>query len=47
MGFKETHLRTVLTGLAEDGLAVREEPLDYTRTPWPTGSTIRFYRPPG
>ena len=47
IGFKETHLRAALTGLAEDGLAVREEPLDDTRTPWPAGSTIRFYRPPG
>jgi three-Cys-motif partner protein len=46
-GFKETHMRTVLTDLAEDGLAVREEPLDYTRTPWPSGSRIRFYPPPG
>ena len=46
MGFKETHLRKVLSSLAEDGLAVREEPLDYTKTPWPAGSTIRFYRPP-
>jgi three-Cys-motif partner protein len=47
MGFKETHLRTVLAELGEDGLAVREEPLDYTKTPWPTDSTIRFYRAPG
>ena len=46
IGFKETHLRTALTSLAEDGLAIREEPLDYTKTPWPAGSTIRFYRPP-
>ena len=46
MGFKETHLRAVLTDLAQDGLAVREEPLDYTKTPWPAGSTIRFYPSP-
>jgi three-Cys-motif partner protein len=42
-GFKESHLRAALTGFAEDGLAVREEPLDYTKTPWPSGSRIRFY----
>jgi hypothetical protein len=46
-GFKETHLRTELTDLADDGLAVREEPLDYTKTPWPSGAKIRFYPPPG
>ena len=46
IGFKETHLRAALTDLAQDGLAVREEPLDYTKTPWPAGSTIRFYPPP-
>ena len=45
-GYKEAHLRTALTALAEDGIAVREEPLDYTRTPWPNGSSVRFY-PPG
>ena len=45
-GFKETHLRTALTSLAEDGLVVREEPLDHTRTPWPASSRVRFYRPP-
>jgi hypothetical protein len=46
-GYKETHLRTTLTALAQDGLAIREEPLDYSRTPWPTDSKIRFYQPPG
>lgn len=46
-GYKETHLRTALTALAQDGLAIREEPLDYSRTPWPTDSKIRFYQPPG
>jgi len=44
LGFKETHLRTELSNLAEDGLAVREQPLEQTRTPWPAGSRIRFYR---
>jgi hypothetical protein len=47
LGFKETHLRAMLSSLAEDGLAVREVPLDYTRTPWPAGSRIRFYPPAG
>jgi len=44
-GYKETHLRSVLTSLAEDGMAIREEPLDYAKTPWPSGSKIRFYPP--
>jgi three-Cys-motif partner protein len=46
LGFRETHLRTELSNMAADGLAVREEPLDYTRTPWPAGCMIRFYAPP-
>ena len=45
-GYKASHLRTVLTEMAKDGLAVREAPLDYTKTPWPSGSLIRFYAPP-
>lgn len=45
LGFKVTHLRSELTELAEEGLAVREYPLDYSRTPWPEGSKIRFYAP--
>jgi len=44
-GYKEAHLRTALTDLTAKGVAVREEPLDYTRTPWPSGSRVRFYRP--
>lgn len=43
LGYRETHLRTELSDMAAEGLAVREEPLDYTRTPWPSGSRIRFY----
>jgi three-Cys-motif partner protein len=46
LGFKATHLRSELAVLAEEGLAVREYPLDYTKTPWPEGSRIRFYAPP-
>ena len=46
LGFKTTHLRIELTNLAADGLAVREEPLDYTRSPWPDESKIRFYAAP-
>jgi len=44
-GYKQTHLRTALSEMADDGLAVREEPLDYTKTRWPAGSRIRFYPP--
>jgi len=46
LGFKETHLRDTLTGMSADGLAVRESPLDYTSSPWPPDSVIRFYAPP-
>lgn len=45
-GFEPKHLRSALSSLADDGLAVREEPLD-ARTPWPAGCTVRFYPPPG
>jgi hypothetical protein len=37
LGYKESHLRTVLTSLAEDGMCVREEPLDYAKTPGVAG----------
>ncbi len=43
-GFKETHLRTVLSEMAADGTAIREHPLD-AKSPWPPGSLIRFYAP--
>jgi three-Cys-motif partner protein len=46
LGFKVTHLRSELAVLADEGLAVREYPLDQTRTPWPEDSKIRFYAPP-
>lgn len=46
LGFKESHLRDELSHLAVDGEAVREAPLDYTRSPWPADSVIRFYAPP-
>jgi len=46
LGFKVTHLRSELSVLAEEGLAVREYPLDQTRTPWPENSKIRFYASP-
>ena len=46
LGYKETHLRGELTRLAADGLAAREAPLDYTASPWPADSVIRFYAPP-
>ena len=39
-------LRAELTRLAADGLAAREAPLDYTASPWPADSVIRFYAPP-
>jgi hypothetical protein len=44
LGFKETHLRLVLDELADEGRAVREEPLK-ARSPWPQDSKIRFYNP--
>jgi three-Cys-motif partner protein len=47
LGFQEKHLRTELSNLAEDGLAVREHPLEHTRTPWPAGCRVRFYAAPG
>ena len=34
---RDKHLRAELSNLAEDGLAVREHPLEHTRTLWPTG----------
>jgi hypothetical protein len=43
-GYKETHLRAVLSEMALDGTAVREHPLD-AKSPWPAGSLIRFYGP--
>jgi len=46
LGFRETHLRTELSNLAAEGLAVREEPLDHTRTPWPARCKVRFYAAP-
>jgi three-Cys-motif partner protein len=46
LGYKETHLRSELSNLAGEGLAVREAPLDYRKTPWPADAVIRFYAPP-
>jgi three-Cys-motif partner protein len=46
LGFKESHLRDELTQLAVDGKALREAPLDYTASPWPENSLIRFYAQP-
>jgi three-Cys-motif partner protein len=46
LGFKESHLRDELTRLDAEGRAVREAPLDYTASPWPSDSLIRFYAPP-
>jgi three-Cys-motif partner protein len=45
LGYKESHLRAVLTELAQDGLAIREYPLA-SPTPWPKNALIRFYHPP-
>jgi three-Cys-motif partner protein len=47
LGFQEKHLRAELSNLAEDGLAVREHPLEHTRTPWPAEGRVRFYAAPG
>jgi three-Cys-motif partner protein len=47
LGFQEKHLRAEMSNLAEDGLAVREHPLEHTRTPWPTECRVRFYAAPG
>jgi hypothetical protein len=46
LGFQEKHLRTELGNLAADGLAVREHPLEHSRTPWPAGCRVRFYAAP-
>lgn len=41
-GFLERQLRAVLDDLREEGLAIRERPLD-ARTAWPERCRIRFY----
>lgn len=46
LGFMPTHLRTELSSLAAEGLAIREKPLDDDRSPWPDGSVVRFYPAP-
>jgi hypothetical protein len=44
LGFMESQLRATLDELGDEGLAVRERPLDAAaRSPWPTDSLIRFY----
>lgn len=45
LGFKESHLRDELSRLESEGRAIRESPLDYTASPWPEKSIIRFYAP--
>lgn len=42
LGFTEAQVRTVLGELAQDGLAVRQKPLE-SRTDWPEGCLVRFY----
>ncbi|TMR93939.1 three-Cys-motif partner protein TcmP [Nonomuraea basaltis] len=42
LGFTEPQVRTTLTRMDEDGLAIRQSPVKST-TPWPAGSLIRFY----
>ncbi len=42
MGHTVAHLRRALTELADRALTVREEPQE-SRTPWPTGSRVRFF----
>jgi three-Cys-motif partner protein len=42
LGFTEPQVRTVLTRMGEDGLAIRQSPVKAT-TPWPAESLIRFY----
>jgi three-Cys-motif partner protein len=44
LGFKESHLRSALSDMAAEGLAVRETPLD-AHTPWPGNSMIHLYPP--
>jgi three-Cys-motif partner protein len=41
-GFTAAHLRTALTELTLDDMAVRMEPAS-SKTPWPTSSTVRFF----
>ena len=45
LGFLDTHLRTELNRLAEEGIAVRESPLK-PRSRWPEDALVRFYDPP-
>lgn len=42
LGYKKTHLRSVLTEMGKVGMAVRESPLD-SRSLWPDDSIVRFY----
>ncbi|MBN3933270.1 three-Cys-motif partner protein TcmP [Streptomyces verrucosisporus] len=44
LGFVDKHLRTALTKLAAEGLAIRVEPVK-APTPWPEGCIVRFYAP--
>lgn len=44
LGFTEAQLRSTLTELGEDGIAVRQWPLDTNRrSPWPDDCVVRFY----
>lgn len=45
LGYTTTHVRRVLDELRDDGLALREQPLE-SRTPWPESSVVRFYADP-
>ena len=42
LGFTEAQVRKVLGDLAQDGLVVRQKPLE-SRTEWPEGCLVRFY----
>ncbi len=44
LGFLDRQLRAVLDDMREEGLAIRESPLD-ARTAWPEHCVVRFYKP--
>ncbi|MGW7364630.1 three-Cys-motif partner protein TcmP [Streptomyces sp. NPDC054841] len=44
LGHLDSHLRTALTRLAEEGVAIRTRPVS-ARTMWPTDSVVRFFAP--
>ena len=44
LGFLDRQVRAALDDMREEGLAIRESPLD-ARSAWPEGCVVRFYNP--